>query len=140
MKLEGPTRMGESNSYVWTALVPALDQEDVNAYSFQVGASDALGNTGDPQPLADLDGVPLELRLDVLAPVLEPSLVTELPRGLYGLEDFAPDGDNSLAFDFVVTESLPLLSPTEESPCGDCPIVKVGGKAVGEVTRTEFDP
>ena len=136
MHFKGPVQVGKSNSYVWTALVPAMDEEGLNVYTFQVTATDALGNLSDAQQLANLDGDPLELKLDALAPVLEPSLVTPIEKVLFGLEEYAPGGDNALHFDFVVVESLPVPRQSEAGPCeGDCPVVTVGGKAVGQVTR-----
>ena len=57
--ISGPERVAETTNYVWSIEVGAEAEE--NSYSFEVSATDAIGNVVDNQMLVDEDGNPLEL-------------------------------------------------------------------------------
>jgi hypothetical protein len=128
-------RMGDSNSWQWTAEVETLDQEDQNVYTFEVEVSDALGNDAELTPLLDLDSNPLELRIDALPPVLIDPDEIVFSDDLFGIDGAPDSGENLLAFDFVFEERTPDLSSDDE--CSSCPEVLIGGAPVGKVTRVE---
>ena len=134
-QFEGPQRVGESNSYVWTALIPTVDKEDANEYTFSVAAHDALGNESGGQQLTDTEGQLLTLVLDAAPPTLVEEDTVQFSQELFGIVD---DDEEvvPLTFDFVLQEALPGELGAEEGPCeGNCPVVSLGGKKLGQVLR-----
>ena len=133
-----PERVGTSNTYVWTAYTPTLEQEDTNIYTFSVEAMDPLGNQSDLQPLADHDGEPVTFSIDALPPRLVPDLPVDLSATLFGIPGEERGEADQLSFDFVLEERSPqLMGSGEDGVCtGICPEVRLSGKKLGVVLRT----
>ena len=134
----GPERVGTSNSYVWTAVVEALEFEDDSVYTFSVVALDAVGNGSGVQQLVDSEGHPLELRLDAAPPRLSEDVAVVFNSDRFGIPpDEGPP--EVFSFPFVLVEAHPHeLSEGEGGEClGICPRVRLGNKELGVVRVDE---
>lgn len=133
----GPDRIGESNSYVWTATVGELGQVDQATYTFVVEAPDSLGNVQADQPLVDHQGQPVSLHTDSTAPALVAQELLTYSQALFGIPDEAQK--QSLTFDFILQESNAHdLTSAENGICqGTCPEIRLAGSMVGSVLRNE---
>lgn len=146
LQFEGPNRVGASNTYVWHATIPEMDEEDLNVYTFELTASDDAGNGIEQYALADEDGNPVEFRIDAVAPQVDGQSVV-YNSDHFGLPQEGIGEPWILSFDFVVAERSPNL-PDELGddglcPVGDngCPSVRLAGKPLGTVLRKpEMDP
>ena len=133
----GPTRVGNSTSYLFSAVTPALTEDVADEFTFSILATDVLGNAGDSQVLVDSDANPLTFQLDGVAPVLVSPDSIELSAALYGLEGEGIPEDHILSFSFQVEESRPVDFNLEggDGACTalGCPVVLLDGKALGTV-------
>ncbi|MCB9789002.1 MAG: hypothetical protein H6744_20175 [Deltaproteobacteria bacterium] len=132
-EFSGPTRVEQSTTYVWTTTTGTMD--DQQAYTFELDAADPLGNTQTTALVAE-GGAALELRVDGLAPALDPRVVPAPAQLEFG--DPALGGaSGELAFDFAMVERSPPANVAGGGDCsgGGCPVVLVEGQAVGTVTR-----
>jgi len=142
----GPDRVGASNTYVWHAEIPELEQEDLNVYTFKLTASDDAGNSIEGYELTDEGGAPVEFRIDAVAPQIDGESI------VYNADHFGIPGEGVgdpwvLSFDFVINERSPNL-PDELGGDGlclpndnGCPSVRLAGKPLGAVYRKqEMDP
>jgi hypothetical protein len=135
--VSGPTRVGDSNSYLWKLMFPSGEGMDGN-YQLWVDAVDASGNQTLDQPLVDGNQEPTGLYLDATLPHLAGEQPVHLSQALFG----PPDVGTLLSFDFGIIESRPPeMGEDDDSGCsGNCPVVRFGNTTVGKVTRmTESD-
>ena len=133
----GPQRVGESNSYVWTADIPQLEQDQGSVYTFSVDTTDPVGNALPDQKVVDANGDIVELRIDGVAPKLPDELPIDFNHSSFGIpgEGFPVEG--YLKFEFVIEEQYPHpVGADDEGLCiGLCPEVRLANKKLGKVYR-----
>jgi hypothetical protein len=133
---QGPERVGTSTTYLWTAQIPETASEDDNTYAFEVAVGDPYSNISDSQALTDIDGMPVELRVDGTPPTLVDGALLNFGKATFGIpkEETEPD---TVRFDFVLRDGNPhQVSGEEGELCqGTCPEVRLGTKGVGSVLR-----
>jgi hypothetical protein len=123
------SRIGTSNTYVWTALMPDSGI-DIATFGFGVELSDEVGNMSLTDPVTDSDNNTVELGVDGQPPVLVSEKTSQYSQDLFGL------AGGLLVLDFVLAEASPMLSEEELDSCAEgCPQVRLGNQSVGEVLR-----
>jgi hypothetical protein len=133
--LDGPTRIGTTTTYAWTATVAPEADTEVAEFTFSVAASDLIGNLGTHQPLNNVDGEALTLILDVVGPRIVAPVDITFNRDLFGIPGEVAGQEEEFIFDFVFQDdSAQEVTQDADGICqGNCPEVRLGGKKLGTV-------
>jgi hypothetical protein len=139
LKVVGPTQIGSTTTYAWTASVVLDTTTEIAEFTFAVIATDAIANTSEAQSFDNLEGDALALRIDAVGPSLVDPEEIQFNEVLFGLPGEEDGLTESLTFNFAFREdSVRPMAVDENGLCVDgCPEVRLGGKKLGKVLRDE---
>jgi hypothetical protein len=132
VEFNGPTQ-GQDTTYAWTS---TIDEEVLSGEilcAFFVTVVDSNGTPGEQQSLQDDDGQPLQLRIDLEAPLLVGPEKIIFNHYAMGIPTGTEPDENLFFFDFMMDEWNPVVAGNE---CADdCPEVRLGAELKGSVSR-----
>jgi hypothetical protein len=135
-EFSGPFK-GEDTLYSWELTVESLYLVQWQFSEFRVTVQDSEGVAGKPQLLLDSDGEPLDLRIDLVGPILDDGDALEYSSTVFGIPTGRTADENVLSVDFVMKEWNPPLDTNGQ--CGvSCPLVVLGESHGGVVSREPY--